>query len=967
MHKTLSIFIMLQLCCSVLSAQVVEWSGYYDVTHPAGDNGPIFSHMKSNGNLFVLGQADYYYFIDLDFGPDTVLGFPTTNRSLFIAEYDSIGNILWHRTIHTENDGGLVHDVAFNEADGSFILSSRITLTTDIDFHPTNQVIVQPIANATWTNFIAKYDSLGTLIWYHLTPYNSTTGSTLAIYDPIIEEDGSAIFLGSVNDTVIFDSTMIIDDEAWYSTYVIRVDSSGNLVSYKKWDFSDFFGVPEILRRLEDSTYLVCGYFDDSLNLDLDTGAFWIHTNLFRSSFLAHYDQNFNLISGKKLAWSPTSSIRNFTINWVALTDSTITVTGTYNGDSMRVGDPNNYIVLPGSTNPNTTQVHVSKFDFEGNLMDATAFVTDEFASGGYIKLFGDKTFISLNINTDSIDIDPSSDSLFVQGSYPFGPTAFILLDENLDYYRHFMIYNRTFHQSVNQIDNHLMIGHFSSPVPYYCDPYDSLHLIPQYDYSLSEYIICHDDVPDNDSTWIVQNDTVVCAGDELVLEVHSENEFSWVQKGNFKWINDSTITLNPTKAGRIILAQHRSDGCRVFVDTVNYTIQPLPTLDVGSNTTICEEDSMDLKAWGNFSTLNWSAIGHVDDTTADTTSFVPDSSQFVFITAFDSIGCYRQDSLYVEVRSKPDVSLYDTLVCQGDSITPTFIGNATVYNWAPPIGMLHSYQLLTTFIADSTMLYKLHAIAPSGCVDSFNFHLVTQSLPMLTTIDTVICEGDSISGLVTTNAQSAYWTPSQGLSNDSLINPQVAPTSSSKYVVSVFDSLGCSGVDTVSIEVIPHLEDSMYVEFVSTFNYLFENHFEGEDSIYWTVGGQFYSTLNSIIIELPFNGLTDVCLIARNDCFEDTVCAKFENGYPLSVAPMAVPDFSIYPNPARDALLIYNDTGLKIKELNLYNMSGMLVYQTQNPLVSSIQLDGFSAGTYFVEIIDSRQVRSIHHLSILK
>lgn len=352
MRKTLSVFIMLQLCCSVLSAQVVDWSGYYDVTHPAGDNGPIFSHMKSNGNLFVLGQADYYYFIDLDFGPDTVLGFPTTNRSLFIAEYDSIGNILWHRTIHTEYDGGYVSGATFNEADGSFILCSKITLTTDIDFHPTNQVIVQPIANATSTNFIAKYDSLGVLIWHHLTPHNSTSGSTLTTSNPIIEEDGSTIFLARVNDTVIFDSTLIIENEAWYSTFVIRVDSSGNLVSYKKWEYSDFYGVPQILRRLEDSTYLVCGYFNDSLDLDLDTGAYWIHTNLSRSSFLAHYDQNFNLISGKKLAWSPTSSIRNFVINWVAHTDSTITVTGSYNGDSMRVGDPNNYIVLPSSTNP---------------------------------------------------------------------------------------------------------------------------------------------------------------------------------------------------------------------------------------------------------------------------------------------------------------------------------------------------------------------------------------------------------------------------------------------------------------------------------------------------------------------------------------------------------------------------------------------------------------------------------------
>ena len=51
---------------------------------------------------------------------------------------------------------------------------------------------------------------------------------------------------------------------------------------------------------------------------------------------------------------------------------------------------------------------------------------------------------------------------------------------------------------------------------------------------------------------------------------------------------------------------------------------------------------------------------------------------------------------------------------------------------------------------------------------------------------------------------QSYSWTPSTGLSSDTIANPLASPASNTEYIVTVSNGPGCDDVDTVLVTVLP-------------------------------------------------------------------------------------------------------------------------------------------------------------------
>ena len=66
---------------------------------------------------------------------------------------------------------------------------------------------------------------------------------------------------------------------------------------------------------------------------------------------------------------------------------------------------------------------------------------------------------------------------------------------------------------------------------------------------------------------------------------------------------------------------------------------------------------------------------------------------------------------------------------------------------------------------------------------------------------DTGFCAGDSVQ-LNATGGTSYQWTPSTGLSNDTIANPWASPSSTTMYYVTVTDTNNCQGIDSVLVSV---------------------------------------------------------------------------------------------------------------------------------------------------------------------
>jgi hypothetical protein len=92
---------------------------------------------------------------------------------------------------------------------------------------------------------------------------------------------------------------------------------------------------------------------------------------------------------------------------------------------------------------------------------------------------------------------------------------------------------------------------------------------------------------------------------------------------------------------------------CPTVYDTMNFTLNPAPTLSVSSAFGIVCEGSSDTLMVSGASTYSWSSGG-----TAPTETVTPPGSMMYYVTGIDSNGCSNTDSIMVNVNALPNVTL---------------------------------------------------------------------------------------------------------------------------------------------------------------------------------------------------------------------------------------------------------------------------------------------------------------------
>jgi hypothetical protein len=180
------------------------------------------------------------------------------------------------------------------------------------------------------------------------------------------------------------------------------------------------------------------------------------------------------------------------------------------------------------------------------------------------------------------------------------------------------------------------------------------------------------------------------------------------------------------------------------------------------------------------------------------------------------SIGhCIKTDSMRVEVLATPNVRAgNDTLVCYGDTaLLSGFVSAATTLFWQPNGSLTNSQQAITKAYPTQTTLYFLRAIDSAGCPRLISDSvLVTVNPPIQIQAgrDTMVILGQSLQ-LNATGAPNFLWSPATYLNNPSIASPITRPSAPIRYIIKGFDSYGCTGYDTLQINLLKALPD-LYV-----------------------------------------------------------------------------------------------------------------------------------------------------------
>lgn len=376
--KTVSGFLLVSGCLlhAPANGQVVEWTD-----HIGGPQGNLLQAISSDSesNIYVAGTTQDTTFFFSQSGLPTQI--PSTGFvELFLAKYNSSGNLLWSFLL---DDSGAVNPISVTaDSLGNVLLSGDFSGTVDFDPNQGQELIT---STGLSDGFLAKYSSLGEFIWVWTYGGDEGDAAGAICTDPI----GNIYLTGGFTDTLSFVSssgsnTIGVPDANNF--FLAKLTSSGGL----DWIFSPGYGSTSDLKLTPTGNLVLGGNFCDSVDFDPGPGLtqFFIQDlGQACQSFIVEYDSNGGL-------------------NWV----NDFGIMNYHNPPSVAISQAGNVYVTgrtyPTESSPSTYHCYVSQFDSNGAEIWQKWIVSQGAAIGNDIAVNNDRLVIAIQ-SVMSSDFDP--------------------------------------------------------------------------------------------------------------------------------------------------------------------------------------------------------------------------------------------------------------------------------------------------------------------------------------------------------------------------------------------------------------------------------------------------------------------------------------------------------------------------------------------------------------------------------
>jgi gliding motility-associated-like protein len=375
-------------------------------------------------------------------------------------------------------------------------------------------------------------------------------------------------------------------------------------------------------------------------------------------------------------------------------------------------------------------------------------------------------------------------------------------------------------------------------------------------------------------------------------------------------------------------------DTASLVFDVLNKPQIVLPFKD----TLICYLDTLQLKAStpDNISAYNisWSPDYNINNTSIFDPLVSPqDTTTYVF-TINDNKGCINTDSILVNVTHQVLVSIQpDTTICKTDSIQLNPNTNALYFAWSPPTG-LSNPNIENPFAQPLTNTTYTVVASVGKCKATDTKTIDVVPYPQAQAFaDTSICYGYTVplQGVIT--GSSFTWSPVNSLLNSNTLNPIAGPQSTTAYILTAYDTLGCPKPksDTVTVTVIPKVDAFAGDDTTIVVNQPLQLNATGGNSYVWTpVTGMNNPDIANPIVTLgsSFDSITYTVRVSiPQGCFStDSVKVVIFKTQPEIFVPSA-----FTPNgDGKNDVLIPVVVGMKqLDFFRVYNRWGNLIFST--------------------------------------
>ena len=205
-------------------------------------------------------------------------------------------------------------------------------------------------------------------------------------------------------------------------------------------------------------------------------------------------------------------------------------------------------------------------------------------------------------------------------------------------------------------------------------------------------YVSITDNIP------YLGSDTTVCEDVAYALNPGSFDTYNWST-------GSTSGQITPTTSGTYSVTTTDEYGC-VNNDEVDLTVNPKPELDLGSDTTLCEGNYLELDGGSGLNSYTWSN-GSVDQT------LIINSQGTYAVTVEDALGCKNEDEIQVTVVSPPIIDLgNDTVIGAYSVMTYSVATGYSSYLWSTA-----DTTPSTTFIISNNQYLSVSVTDVNGCV----------------------------------------------------------------------------------------------------------------------------------------------------------------------------------------------------------------------------------------------------------
>ena|GEM_PF-1448946 len=962
------------------------------------------------GNVYLSG---HFGSPSITFGNIVLTNSNTGLFDIFIAKYDTDGNVLWaQRSGGSESDynTGITADTAGNVYLTGYFQSSSITFG---NFTLTN--------NGETDVFIAKFDSNGNVFWA-----KSAGGSSYDLGTSIsTDKSGNVYLAGYFNSSSITFGNTTLYNAGGYDVFITKYNSNGNVIWTKRAGESlDDWG-NSVAVDVVGNIYLNGSFESTTL----------IFNNIILTSighmdiFIAKYDPNGNVLWAKSAGGNTDDYGRMVTTDKIG----NVYLTGNFDSNTIAFGDTalnnagandifitrlnlsagNNGPVCESyplnvtvSANPEATFVWTGPNGFSSTEQNPVVSNSATTAmSGTYdvtVTLNGMSDTSSTQVTVKPTPSTPqagnnspvcSGNTLTLTAStvtgasyFWTGPNGFTSFQQNP-----VVSYNSTTAMSGTY--------NVAATVNGCTSPAGSTTVM----------------VNETPATPMAGNNSPVCEGSELSLTASfvPDATYLWTGPNGFTSTEQNPMVSNnatTTLSGTYSVTASLGNGCTSDISSTQVTVNAIPSTPVaGSNGPVCEGSALMLNAsyvWN----ASYSWTGPNGFTSSEQNPVVsyqatPAMSGSYYVTVTVN-GCSSPaGSVIATVNATPETPIAENNgpVCLGSilSLSASSIPNAS-YHWTGPNDFASSEQnpvVSSNAQPGMSGLYYVAVTDNNGCVsesgltnvsiidvqptpnicvisvDSITGHnVVVWNKPVTEAINhfNVYTEGTQagvfeLIGTVPYNSFSIY--------TDTLSNPA---QQAYRYKISAVDTCG-NETELSDYHKSIHLSISQGMG--TTFN-LAWSHYEGFSYSTYNIyrGTTPASMILLTTVSSTIDSYTDLTPPAgyvyyQIEAVNPNPCSPFKQGNYNSARSNivsnnvnAVPEYpneseiSIYPNPANDKLTITIPTYSAVHHtmLKLFDIYGNLLKGiTITDSTTTVDISGYPSGVYVVRFMDEKGIVS--------